>query len=457
MSEVTDRSATGPLPVVWLILPRQDHHGRYRHLARALHDSGELRTIVVTGLDARWPSEQIGVPAMKAHFYCEPGTRVVAWLAFVVRRELRARFLFSRVPPSLIVVPSDVSDALSPFVEGARRRGIPVVYAQGAVLPPNYPARNAAVDNALVRRESRSVRWARTALDVILRRCGVHVVLGPKGVLGANCDRAFVMDESQAEVHRNAGVLPQRIVVTGAPFIDELIDLRNRFDSTARERLRSDLDLGTRRVVTLFTQSLFRLKYATRDAHDSVVRDTLAVVRHFLPDWRCVIKPHPMEAVEDYRALVAEAADVRVTKDTPADELVLLSDLVISLGTTSPSQVARMLGVPVLILNPIDNQLFAAHSDAFVPGTVLRTTAELARVLETVERDADALGELCGDYRSHQWIDGHASTRIANHIRDLVRQGSQGSPSSAAAVESILSRESADPPPAAHVQRRSVR
>jgi hypothetical protein len=316
-----------------------------------------------------------------------------------------------------LVVPSDVADALVPFVAAARRRRVPVVYVQGVPVFPDFPRLNAETHAA----RSRVHRAVGALLERVLRLLGVHVATGAKAVLGSRADHVLAMDAEQARIHVAAGVPAERVRVTGAPFVDQLIALRRQFDDRARQRTLAAIGVEGR-VALILTKSLHRLGWTSRATHDALITGMIDAVRTELPGWTCLVKLHPAESIEEYRALVAGGdAAVRIVKEAPVDELLLAADVTVSLGTSGAALTARLLGAPLIVVTPEGIPMLAAHGDLAAGPTAVRSSVELRARLRALRsmragHPAAASGDGAGEC-----ADGRASARIAAILRTIVQ------------------------------------
>jgi hypothetical protein len=251
--------------------------------------------------------------------------------------------------------------------------------------------------------------------------CGIHAAIGTKAVLGSRAERVLVMNEAQAEVHRRAGVPADRIAVTGAPFLDDLVTLRRRFGVAERHRLRRALGLADDQPIVLFvTKSRFSLA-ASREAHEAVIREVVGVVRRQLPGWACVVKLHPAESIADYAWLRdARDASVSIVKDHPVEELLLLADLTLCLGTSSPALTATMLGCPLVLVNLTGASMLEAHGDLVSAATTVRSGSELETLLRRIGHDPLAIARFkVASVIDEASADGRACERIVTHLRAL--------------------------------------
>ena len=397
---------------VMLVLPRADHVRGYAPLVAALSDVGLEPIVVSAAGDVPLAGD---VRRVAAEFYGSAGGGA-AWLRLVVRRELTARRLLRRITPDAIVVPSDVSDALLAFVAAAQRRRVPVVYVQGVPVFADFPRLNAETLAA----RSRSRRAVGAILQLLLGLAGVHVATGAKAVLGSRADRVLVMDEAQAQIHIRAGVPAERVSVTGAPFLDQLVTLRRRFDAAARSRTLAAVGLEGS-VALILTKSLHRLGWTTRAMHDTLVREMVEAVRAELPGSACLVKLHPAESVEEYRALLGDdAGGVRIVQEAPVEELLLASDVAISLGTSGAALSARVLGARLVVVTHPSIPMLGAHGDLAADPRTVRSTPELRARLREMRATPPAPRALGGD---DAWTDGRASERIARALRAIVEAG----------------------------------
>jgi hypothetical protein len=321
-----------------------------------------------------------------------------------------------------MVVPSDVADAMLPFVEGARRHGVPVAYVQGAVVFPDYPQLNARMYAERQQRLPIGRKSLLGIMGVLLKICGIHATVEAKDVLGSRSERVLLMSNAQLEVHRQAGVPPDRIRVTGAPFVDGLMTLRQRFDAAARKRLRHELGLSDGPVALFLTKTRFRLSpEGSREIHETVIRQVVSAIRRELSGWAFVLKLHPNEPIEDYQWLInARDPFVTVVKDHPVEELLLLSDLTLSLGTSSPAFTAAILGCPLILVNFTAAPMLEAHGDFVAAAKTVRSESELSVVLRQIDDNPETIARLrVPSVVDDVWADGRASERIVGHLREL--------------------------------------
>jgi UDP-N-acetylglucosamine 2-epimerase len=290
---------------------------------------------------------------------------------------------------------------------------VPVVYVQGVPVFADFPRLNAETHAA----RARSRRALGAVVQTLLGMVGIHVATGAKAVLGSRADRILVMDEEQAQIHVRAGVPVERVTVTGAPFLDQLVALRARFDAHARSRALAAVGAEPP-VALLLTKSLHRLGWTTKTVHEAIVREAVDAVRAELPGWTCLVKLHPAESVEEYRSLLGDGdGRLRIVKEAPVEELLLASDIVISLGTSGAALSARVLGAPLVVVTHPSVPMLSAHGELAADPTTVHSTAVLRARLRAMAGAPSASRPSRG---ASVWTDGRASDRIAAALRAMV-------------------------------------
>jgi hypothetical protein len=97
----------------------------------------------------------------------------------------------------------------------------------------------------------------------------------------------------------------------------------------------------------------------------------------------------------------------------------MASDLVVSLGGSSPVLAAPALGVPGLIFSPPEVPMLGVHDGTSDAVRSVRSSAELATALRA-HVGSSARGERPG---GHQTDPSEASTRIARALADMATSG----------------------------------
>jgi len=240
--------------------------------------------------------------------------------ASILLRECRARLL-------LVGTSVNSLNLEKVFIQGAREAGIPSV----AVLDywSNYSARFS--DNA--------------------------------GHLSYLPDRIAVMDERAREEMIAEGFAPERLVVTGQPALDELVQEAGRYTPAVRAEIRRGLGVQAAEQLLVFvSQPLSRL-YGDNPAvpgHLGFTERTVLVMLmaalHRLrvsEEHRIVlaVRPHPREDTEGFATLQSGCIRVLVSREGTSRDLIAAADIVIGMNSMLLVE-ACYLGRPTVSLQP---------------------------------------------------------------------------------------------------------
>jgi hypothetical protein len=275
------------------------------------------------------------------------------------------------------------------FIEAAARRGIPSV----AVLDfwANYRARFS---------------------DATGRLCFVP-------------DKIAAMDEAAQRGLLAAGIADGTIVVTGQPAFDELVEQRTAFTSGDRARLRALHGMTEGSLLVLFASQPLRdlygspqspayLGYDERSVLDSLVPAIDGAARRVGKAITLVIRPHPREPLEPYRAYTARDARVVVSRDGEARVMAMAADLVV--GMTSMLLVeAHFLACNVVSVQP---ERRGANP---LPSSV---TDEIVVIERTIDIDAALHASLARARHapsSGPSVGAPAAPRVVSLVRSLLR------------------------------------
>lgn len=408
---ITSDREYGGRHIALLALPRADYVRSYEPLVDALIAADRFRVAVAVP-----PDLSISLsPQVKIYRYpFYSNRRGAAWLPFAIRRERAARAIANGLRPHVVIVPSDVSDTLLGLVMAARLAGAKIAYVQGAMVFPDYVARNAATDQARLRARPPIRRLTVDVAGRLLRACGVHAVMGVKGVLGEHADWLFVANDAQRRIHEAAGHSRDRIVVSGAPFREALEIRARRFSSDDVARVRAAMGIDHRPLVIVLTKSLFRLGWTTRGFQEELVKALTVVIRRELPDWHVVIKLHPAEDFTDYEHLAG--SHIRIVKDVAVEDLLLAADLAISVGGSSPALAAPILGIPVIVFSPDDVPMLSVHHETSEDVLVVQNLEDLAAALRRAKQASHV--------QRFQAANGDgASSRIVEYLQQALSPG----------------------------------
>ncbi len=225
-------------------------------------------------------------------------------------------------------------------------------------------------------------------------------------------DRTLVFDDYARSYLIESGHFPDRAVtVTGSPRLDDLAT-RVKHARTRRDTLRAQM-LGTGDRLCVLA--------AKHSEISPVLPDLVAAMRDF-PSARLLIKPHPAETPDVYRAACAGVPNVSVAPpDADLATLLAAADAVVTMNSTVAID-GLVLEVPALVvglpnnLSPfVDAGAMQGASSAEEIGAGLRAVLydpEVRRALvERGRRFADRFG---------MRADGRAAERTAAEILALV-------------------------------------
>ena len=340
------------------------------------------------------------------------------------RRRLVDEALDARRPDCIVVI-SDTSRELVPFVDVARRRGIRVVFMQSVFLARSIRQHVRGENWQLLRR--RGV----TGMAMLVGLRGLQAVAGLPGsifkrsAMGASSDAVFAINEHQREVLSET-VPSNRMYVTGTPLLDFLRStVVNAPRLNGREAFCASLHFDIDRpIVAYFSKSLAQFCHARpefeRDAQEFFVRTILDQ----LPAANVVVKLHP---IEDDRAFLAFAGDsrVRVVKDLDGHALIHHASLVISLGPSTPAFHALFHDRPRLIISRIGDIVLDYQRDLLDVSVAVASREDYAAALGEL-RDAGWPQRLSSRFQSTagqlerftEGFDGAATLRVHSRLRE---------------------------------------
>jgi hypothetical protein len=257
--------------------------------------------------------------------------------------------------------------------------------------------------------------WSRI-LPAVARRHAVPTLNLPHAVAtlsaataGADYDRFAVFGSRSAEVLRAAGIPDDRIVVTGAPYFDELAE------STAATP-------GPERRIVFAAQYI--QGSITADRFEGFYRGAVAAAEAVAPS-DLVVLPHPAEPpglIESVAARHPVPAVVRRRIATPGTlHAELPGAFALVTGSSNSVFEAALAGVPSILVDPraTDPGTFAADGlgigvgDPAAAGATARSLLDPAFRAAVLDRAQAALAEYLGP------TDGQASARTARLMLEL--------------------------------------
>jgi hypothetical protein len=270
------------------------------------------------------------------------------------RRALIDRF-FDDVNPACLLVISDTSRELLPFVMLARRRHVQVVFMQSIFLATPLRQHVRSENWEMAKRRGVKGLLRLFALHLIQRAAGLPGTMFKSSAMGGRSDAVFVINDDQKKLFAET-VDPRLIRVTGTPFVDVLHraveDARRLADRAAFCR-RLDCD-NSCPIVAYFSRSLEQFSHLDpaieRDAQEFYVETLL----DRLPAATVVVKLHPVEDDRAFKRFVGHPR-VRIVKDLDVHVLIHHCALVVGVGPSTPTLLAVFHRRPRLIVVRVDD------------------------------------------------------------------------------------------------------
>lgn len=266
--------------------------------------------------------------------------------------------------------------------------------------------------------------WSRI-VPAVARRHAVPTLNLPHAVAtlsaataGADYDRFAVFGSRSADVLRAAGIADDRIVVTGAPYFDELA-------------VSSAVSPGPERRIVFAAQYIQGSITADRFEHYYLAA---AAAAEAVAPSALVVLPHPVQPVGLIEAVAARhpvPAGVRRRFATPGTlHAELAGAFALVTGSSNSVFEAALAGVPSILVDPRDTDpgTFAADglgigvADVGAAAAAARSLLAPTFRLEILDRARTALRAYLGP------IDGQASARTARLILELAATPQAGGP-----------------------------
>lgn len=214
------------------------------------------------------------------------------------------------------------------------------------------------------------------------------------------------------------GIPPEKLEITGNPKFDSLFQYK---DPELKLILKKRWDIPSeKKVVTILTQYLVESNSWTSEQRRFFI-SKIANACFNLPNVQLIIKLHPSkENKDDYHKILEDLPiSALLYQSEPLHEIITLSDVIISVSSTSALE-AMALDKPVLIINMDSSSKF------FKDGGVLfiEETDPIQPALEKLLNhpydfiDENKVKKFV--YDQAYIIDGNASKRISNLIREMV-------------------------------------
>ncbi|GAK58250.1 hypothetical protein U27_05223 [Candidatus Vecturithrix granuli] len=373
---------------------------------------------------------------------------------FRENRRLRhfAQQFCDEIHPSAFVLIDDRRYIEAFLVKQAKVRQIPSLVVMWAATND--------VENMLIWRQKRSNHYNVSFSEQILRRSvewfvpqAVKYVDGqavfwqpPSAILGmrlfagypenpwilggGQADYVAVTGEHYRRILLKAGVNPAKILATGHPRHDLLIQDGLQWKTRERERICQEIGApAEKRLLLLGAPPVAHITAGTRAGHitadqmNAYLHEVIARLLCLDETFHLVIKVHPRDEAETLPYLQGHSKAFTVIRRYETGKLIAISDLLICQGSTIVFD-AHILGTPTLTFDFYQTPGYDMWAKA---GGVFHVTRQsdllpsLRRVLEdsVVRSKLDA--ERQTFLQEYVRCDGHAAERIARVLQQIIR------------------------------------
>lgn len=188
----------------------------------------------------------------------------------------RFRDLLSSQPTTAVITGADHAGPSRFLIQTAGAMGIPTAMLVDGLQVPVNPG------------------WCPSPADrvwttIVRKTHELTGVIGPRGTSGV--DRLLLMTESDRRELTRSGIAPERLIVTGSPFYDDLARQADEVANPAAERrCRAALGIPSERPIVFFVHQAF----CPRTQMESVVREMVGTVRQ--RGAMLLVKFHPSSA-----------------------------------------------------------------------------------------------------------------------------------------------------------------
>jgi hypothetical protein len=311
-------------------------------------------------------------------------------LPWVVRsfHEIEAALRFEK--PDLLVLYAEYTALGRAAVAAAAEAGIPSFALQHGILYPRLYANEHGEDE--VSREAD----------------------GRDGVPLPTCTAVFGSMARDLLTERG-NYPPERIVITGSPKFDALVQAEGRFDREATRR-RLEIDPNEKMLVV-----------ASRWSAIGPVFADLVEACEAIPGLRLVVKPHQAEGGYPYRETGDRKQATRMCIVPPEDDLMehlFASDGLVTVDSFASSE-ALMLGRPVLVVNLPSNLGALVKRGVALGAHRGQPVEDLLRRMLFDEEYARAFEQMRREYLMEFAFgaDGRSTTRIVAALRQVAEKG----------------------------------
>lgn len=236
-----------------------------------------------------------------------------------------------------------------------------------------------------------------------------------------------IMDTLAENAMIKEGFPKERLVITGNPFFDDIIELKNNFTEEDKQRVKNDLNISLDSYLFLFASQPSESFYGNSLGYTekTVLRELLDAIT-FIPnvdrDVSVLVKVHPREKKEDLENIVKgyKYFQIIVDQSYPTRETILASDAIIS-STSTVLIESSYLEKPSISLQPglkVEDMLITNELEVTLP---IYKHGEVNLILEKLLFDKNYEKELSHKAKAKGFsIDGKATERVTELVYEML-------------------------------------
>lgn len=202
------------------------------------------------------------------------------------------------------------------------------------------------------------------------------------------------------------GLDPDSIVITGQPAFDRLLAFKN----ISKDKLCNELGINAQKpIISFMSQPI--------ESRESVLRSIIEAMKKH-NDKQLIIKLHPNEDGKIQQIILNEMGyQALLIKDIPAPSIIGISDLVITVSSTTGLE-AVVMDKPLMSINLTGEPDFIPYNDMGI-GLGVYDKEQVAQAITTLFEDKDIRAKL--QYKRKEFsTDGKAALRVANLILEMI-------------------------------------
>ncbi|GAA3645943.1 UDP-N-acetylglucosamine 2-epimerase [Asaccharospora irregularis] len=205
----------------------------------------------------------------------------------------------------------------------------------------------------------------------------------------------------------NRGINPDSVIVTGQPAFDKLLEFKNLNKMEMCKKLGID---SSKTIVSLMSQPI--------DSRENVLKALIHAMKEH-ENKQLIIKLHPNEDGKIQQVMLDEMGyKAIIVKDIEAPKIIELSDLVITVSSTTGLE-AVVMDKPLISINLTGEPDFIPYNDMGI-GLGVYDKEELSKTISLIFEDSEVVEKL-KEARQEFATDGKAASRVAELIIEMLR------------------------------------